>query len=114
MDAYSEYQTALSNALSSQELSVEQYETLIGYSEEYRDALMLEGEQMTLNREAVAEINKAQQEKIQGNIKEGRSAAQIAYHRNRQELEALRDTYESFKASGKDTRRIQCLIFCRA
>lgn len=110
VDAYSEYQTALSNALSSQELSVEQYETLIGYSEEYRDALMLEGEQMTLNREAVAEINKAQQEKIQGNIKEGRSAAQIAYHRNRQELEALRDTYESFKASGKDTADILAQI----
>lgn len=110
VDVYSEYQTALSNALSSQELSVEQYETLIGYSEEYRDALMLEGEQMTLNREAVAEINKAQQEKIQGNIKEGRSAAQIAYHRNRQELEALRATYESFKASGKDTADILAQI----
>lgn len=103
VDTYTDYQEALSSALSAQELSVEQYEALIGYSEEYRDALVLEGEQMTLNREAVAEINKAQQEKIQGNIKESRSAAQIAYHRNRQELEALRDTYERFKATGKDT-----------
>lgn len=110
VDTYADYQEALAGALSSQELSVEQYETLIGYSEEYRNALVLEGEQMTLNREAVAEINKAQQEKIQGNIKEGRSAAQIAYHRNRQELEALRDTYESFKASGKDTADVLAQI----
>ena len=110
VDAYVEYQTALSNALSSQELSSEQYETLIAYSEDYRDALILEGEQMTLNREAAAEINKAQQDKIQGNIKEGRSAAQIAYHRNRQELEALRGTYENLKAAGQDTTEILAQI----
>ena len=108
--AFTEYQSAVQSALSGDQISVEQYETLISYSEEYRDALELEGEQITLNREAVDEINKAQVTKIKNDVKEAKSNAQIAYHRNRDQLIQLEQEYNNLKRAGSDTTDVLARI----
>lgn len=108
--ALTEYQSTVQSALSGDQISVEQYETLISYSEEYRDALELEGEQITLNREAVDEINKAQVTKIKNDVKEAKSNAQIAYHRNRDQLIQLEQAYNNLKRAGADTTDVLARI----
>lgn len=108
--ALTEYQSTVQSALSGDQISVEQYETLIAYSEEYRDALELEGEQITLNREAVEEINKAQVTKIKNDVKEAKSNAQIAYHRNRDQLIQLEQEYNNLKRAGADTTDVLARI----
>lgn len=110
IESYQAHQEAIAGILAQDELTVENYEALISYSESYRDALELEGQQIVLNREALRDIIKAQNEKIKGDIEESKNKAYTTYHRNREQLEALRKEYNRLAVTGADTSDILAQI----
>ncbi|WP_434311443.1 peptidoglycan-binding protein [Hominifimenecus sp. rT4P-3] len=77
-------------------LTIDQYEKLIEYSEDYADCLSVEGDRITLHEDAVKELSKAREKEIQAKIEEGKSNKYLEYHKLNQELNHLLDGYDKY------------------
>lgn len=93
VSSFTEHHSKLQEALSADELTIELYDELIGYSEEYRELLTLEGEQVVLNQEAVLALNEAKREKINADLAEGKSMARLARAKTTERLAKLTQQY---------------------
>lgn len=98
VDSFAEYQTAVQEALTTGQLTIEQYESLIAIAPEYADALEMQGQQITLNAEKTQELVEARNDEIAADVKAQRSNARVAYIRNSAVLEDLIDKYNKLSS----------------
>lgn len=98
VDSFAEYQTTVQEALTTGQLTIEQYESLIAIAPEYADALEMQGQQITLNAEKTQELVEARNDEIAADVKAQRSNARVAYIRNSAVLEDLIDKYNKLSS----------------
>lgn len=98
VDSFTEYQTTVQEALTTGQLTIEQYESLIAIAPEYADALEMQGQQITLNAEKTQELVEARNDEIAADVKAQRSNARVAYIRNSAVLEDLIDKYNKLSS----------------
>ena len=98
VDSFAEYQTTVQEALTTGQLTIEQYESLIAIAPEYADALEMQGQQITLNAEKTQELVEARNNEIAADVKVQRSNARVAYIRNSAVLEDLIDKYNKLSS----------------
>lgn len=104
-DSFAEYQTTVQEALTTGQLTVEQYESLIAIAPEYADALEMQGQQITLNAEKTQELVAARNEEIVSDAKAQRSKARVAYIRNAAVLEDLIDQYNKLSDAERQSQQ---------
>lgn len=104
-DSFAEYQTTVQEALTTGQLTVEQYESLIAIAPEYADALEMQGQQITLNAEKTQELVAARNEEIASDAKAQRSKARVAYIRNAAVLEDLIDQYNKLSDAERQSQQ---------
>lgn len=104
-DSFAEYQTTVQEALTTGQLTVEQYESLIAIAPEYADALEMQGQQITLNAEKTQELVEARNEEIASDAKAQRSKARVAYIRNAAVLEDLIDQYNKLSDAERQSQQ---------
>lgn len=77
-------------------LTLGQYDELISYSSEYANCLKMEGENVTLDKEAVEKLNQARKDQIQTQLKEARATKRAEYHELANKLEDLTNDYRVY------------------
>lgn len=86
-------------------ISADQYNELIGYSEDYADALRYEADGVSLNADAVAKLTDARIEEQKAAIKEEKTLAKLDYMKQSKDVRKLINEYKNLERSSQSKQR---------